>query len=487
MSVRAIGHAASSPAAGARSSSSALSRGAVDPSADADLIVVGAGPKAVALAAKVHVINELELARISLTIVEEVECGASWFGANGMTSGEEVLAISPLKDVGFPYESHLMFGASGAAIDGELAGFSWQRHLIEQQRYARWLNTGSPSVRHREYGDYLAWALGRASAGVALTKGRAARISLDLERDGWVVDVVGRAGSQTLRGQALVLSGTGVHRPLSHDADAAPRVFHCDGPRSEFARIRRDRESDVAIVGGGDSALSCALHLRDVRPDSYLTIYTPRPPLSRAEGFLENRVFSDPDCVAWECLDVQARRAFIEQTDRGVFDPGQLGEIVGDERCQFLLGRVTHVAAVRGGVEVRYAAPRGPAVRRHDYVVNCTGFDLLRQVRPLFPPAVRSEIDARVGRPIWDVSGDAEIDFGRMLEIAGLHPRLHIPGLAASSQGPGFANLGCLGLLSNRILAPFLSDDDRIASFAVTARGARRTRSLRGSTQPLAG
>ena len=33
-----------------------------------------------------------------------------------------------------------------------------------------------------------------------------------------------------------------------------------------------------------------------------------------------------------------------------------------------------------------------------------------------------------------------------------MQPRLHIPGLAGLSQGPGFANLGGLGLLANRVL-----------------------------------
>jgi hypothetical protein len=39
-----------------------------------------------------------------------------------------------------------------------------------------------------------------------------------------------------------------------------------------------------------------------------------------------------------------------------------------------------------------------------------------------------------------------------------MSPRLHIPGLAGLSQGPGFANLGALGLLSNRVLQPFVLD-----------------------------
>jgi hypothetical protein len=36
--------------------------------------------------------------------------------------------------------------------------------------------------------------------------------------------------------------------------------------------------------------------------------------------------------------------------------------------------------------------------------------------------------------------------------------RLHIPGLGALNQGPGFANLGSLGLLANRVLEPLFSE-----------------------------
>jgi len=42
-------------------------------------------------------------------------------------------------------------------------------------------------------------------------------------------------------------------------------------------------------------------------------------------------------------------------------------------------------------------------------------------------------------------------------------PRLHIPGLAGLSQGPGFANLGALGLLSNRVLQPYLTGLGKLA------------------------
>ena len=49
-----------------------------------------------------------------MTIVEKTEPAASWLGRNGMTSGEEPLAVTPIKDVGFPYQSHIEFGEAGA-------------------------------------------------------------------------------------------------------------------------------------------------------------------------------------------------------------------------------------------------------------------------------------------------------------------------------------------------------------------------------------
>src|SRR5260221_3192174 len=39
------------------------------------------------------------------------------------------------------------------------------------------------------------------------------------------------------------------------------------------------------------------------------------------------------------------------------------------------------------------------------------------------------------------------------LSIRNFTPRLHLPMLAGLAQGPGFPNLSCLGLLSDRILS----------------------------------
>jgi mycobactin lysine-N-oxygenase len=430
--------------------------------AESDLLVVGAGAKAAGIATKVHAVNTLGLGPVSLKIVEGTEVAASWKGRNGMTSGEEPLAVTPIKDIGFPYQSFREFGEAGEAIDEVTMQFSWQRYMVARRRYARWIDAGSPQVRHRDYGEYLTWVLARANEGVSHVEGRVTRVTLEQDGGYWAVEVEGAGGRSRHTAQALVLTGPGIHRAFPHEPNIAARVFHCDSRREEFSQLPAEDPCDVAIVGGGESALSCMMFLRGFRPRCRFTVYTPMLPMSRGESFLENRVFSNPDEVEWTALDQTTRRDFVKHSDRGVFDPPSLAAIAYDDRCRFVTGRVTDVATARGGagVRLRHESPEGVANPEHDYVVNCTGFDLLAQLRDLFPTETRTEIEDRVGQ-LWDRPAGTEVPIGRNLELRGMQPRLQIPGLAGLSQGPGFANLGALGLLSNRVLQPLF--EERIA------------------------
>lgn len=424
-----------------------------------DLLIVGAGAKAAAIAAKVDALNRLGLAQVSVTIVEKTEPAASWLGLNGMTSGEEPLAVPPIKDVGFPYRSSRQFPEVGDQLDAALLPLSWQRHSIERGEYAPWVNSGAPPILHRDYGTYLGWVLARATEGVTTLRGRVVAVSLDAARERWVIDVEGddEETPRQLAGRALLLTGPGVHRAFPHDPAAEPRVLHCDSRRGEFARLPADRAVDVAIIGGGESALSALVFLRAMRPEARITVYTPMLPLSRGESFLENRVFADPDDVDWEHLDLASRQDFVKHCDRGVFDATVISRLAGEQGCAFELGRAVHVsvASEGEGVDLELEIAAGPKAARHDYVVNCTGFDLLAQLRGLFAEPVRAELEERTG-PIWDREPGTELRFDRSLALEGMEPRLHIPGLSGLSQGPGFANLGSLGLLANRVLTPLL-------------------------------
>jgi len=135
-----------------------------------------------------------------------------------------------------------------------------------------------------------------------------------------------------------------------------------------------------------------------------------------------------------------------------VFAPHQLSVIGYDEQCRFITGRVVYVDAPnRRQLEVEYAAGDRVNSNAHDYLINCTGFDLLEQLRRLLSEEARAEVERRSGL-LWEGAPSQDIAVGQFLEIEGMYPLLHVPGLAAVSQGPGFANLSCLGLLADRIL-----------------------------------
>ena len=428
-----------------------------------DLLVVGAGAKATALAAKVHALNTLGAGPFALTIVEATEVAASWLGRNGMTSGEEPLAIPPIKDIGFPYQSSNTFGELGAELDRAMMPFTWQQYMIGKGHYARWVNAGSPAVQHRDYGRYLTWVLAQTTAGVRIVRGRVTQVSLPERGERWNVEV------RRLR-QARGMRATRWCSPAGRPSRPPPRPRR-DGadlplrqPPRRAGAHPAERGFDIAIVGGGESALSAVAFLRDFRPAARMTVYTPTLPLSRGESFLENRVFSNPDEVAWSALDPQTRRDFVKHCDRGVFDPGRWRHRLRRPLPLCHRPRAPRRRA-RGGQRrgrwrvraVRRSGGRcGPQTRLPGQLhwLRPAG----ATARPLLPRAARGDRapgGAGVGAP-----PGAEVAIGRALELEGMRPRLHIPGLGALSQGPGFANLGCLGLLANRVLAPLVAASD---------------------------
>ena len=183
-------------------------------------------------------------------------------------------------------------------------------------------------------------------------------------------------------------------------------------------------------------------------------------PMSRGESFLENRVFSNPDEVEWGSLDLQTRRDFVKHSDRGVFDPPSLEAIAYDDRCP-LRHRPRHRrrrAASGEGVRARVRVAGGGG-RRPSTTTSSTApaSTCSRSCATSSRPSCASEIERQAG-PLWDRPAGTEVRIGRALELEGMQPRLHIPGLAGLSQGPGFANLGALGLLSNRVLQPLLPE-----------------------------
>ena len=117
------------------------------------LAVVGAGPKGIAIAAKVRALTAVGLDAPHVVLVDRSEVAGNWSGRQGYTSGLLPLGTPPEKDVGFPYPAS--WGSASSAVTAAMARFTWQRHLAERGAYADWVDRGRMRPTHRQWSAYL--------------------------------------------------------------------------------------------------------------------------------------------------------------------------------------------------------------------------------------------------------------------------------------------------------------------------------------------
>src|ERR1700761_9731811 len=117
------------------------------------LAVLGAGAKAVAVAAKAFVLREMGVDTPEVIAVERTGVGANWQASGGWTDGAHRLGTSPEKDVGFPYRSALA-PRRNAELDERMTQYSWQSYLIATASFAAWVDRGRPAPTHLPGGQY---------------------------------------------------------------------------------------------------------------------------------------------------------------------------------------------------------------------------------------------------------------------------------------------------------------------------------------------
>ena len=114
------------------------------------LVIVGAGPKAMAIASKNQVLASLGFEVPEVHIVERRSVAANWTGDFGYTNGRLRLGTSPEKDVGFPYQSRI-WGDVDPEVNRRMGAFSWQSFQVHQGLYSDWVDRGRPAPQHREW------------------------------------------------------------------------------------------------------------------------------------------------------------------------------------------------------------------------------------------------------------------------------------------------------------------------------------------------
>ena len=370
-----------------------------------------------------------------------------------MTSGEEPLAIPPIKDVGFPYQS-FQDVRRARRRDRPRDDAVHLAAVHDRQRRVRTLGERGlarraasrlrplphvgPVAGHRGGDDSCA--------------GASRRCSLRSAGERWRIDVADSTGPRRCigatrwRSPARASTGRSRTTPTPRRGSFTATAGATSWRASPSTRAATSRSSAAARARSAASR-SCA----PSGPAPRLTVYTPSLPLSRGESFLENRVFSNPDEVAWSALDPQTRRDFVKHCDRGVFDPGDAGEH-RLRRSLPLRHRSRDARRRRAGATRRARSVRRLRSRRRVSRAPATttwstapASICLEQLRALFSPA-RARGDRGSGRArCGTVRPRRRFRSGATSSWRECARGCTYRDWRALSQGPGFANLGCSG------------------------------------------
>lgn len=403
------------------------------------LAVIGAGAKGIAIAAKARALAAAGLGPPRVVLVERGTPAGTWTGDQGYTSGLLPLGTPPEKDVGYPYPES--WGAASGAVTEAMMAYTWPRHLIARGTYADWVDRGRLRPAHREWGEYLR-AVG-AACGAEIVAGEAA--SLDIEDGHWRL---GLAGGGLIDAAGVVLTGPGPPTEVPGQPRGHPLVL--DGRTFwQHAGDLGQRAGSICVIGSGETAAWIVITLaQQCHERSTIDVLTSRGVLySRGESYDENRFYSDPG--DWPRLAESHRREFLERTDRGVFSVQAEATLNKLHGFRTLAGRAVALEAGQRQVVVTIGYGEDRERVAYDLVIVAMGFNSRWFEGLLGGEAQRRLAAARAG-------DDLERLIDVNLAVTGLEPPLHLPVLAGLAQGPGFPNLSCLGLLSDRVLRRYV-------------------------------
>ncbi len=426
------------------------------------LAVVGAGPKGLAVAVKSKVLAEFGFPSAYVTLIERHEIAAHWSGDFGYTNGAMILGTSPEKDVVFPIETSVGDARLDQDIQRRLLDFTWMAFLVQQGRYSDWVDRGRPAPCHQGWANYLRWVYEQVAGDISFI--HAEVLSLDESGGGWIVECRGAIGTksiETLAFDEVMVTGPGKLRDefLQSELSIVPPVFDLESFWAALKSAQFPTMGSLAVIGAGENAASILLALAKYAPSMTIDIISPKGFIAtRSENFYENQMYSQPDRNNWKDLEEIHRKDFMARTDLGVFSEHAMKILNEEKRHRIVAGRVIHMTVEASDVSTTITYGGKTFKSSYQQVVIATGFDQASGLLSLL---------SRVSKKKWELSLGKKITSDLLatkiradLSLENLSAPLYVPMLAGLNQGPGFANLSCLGRLSDRIiLSPLLREN----------------------------
>lgn len=424
-----------------------------------NLAIVGGGPKAAALCAKIACLRELYKVPIDAVVFEKSSLGAHWSGGgSGYTDGVQSLCTPAERDLGFPYSD--AFGDTDRIANKMLADYSWPAHLIRNGDYARWVGNGRHRPSHGAFADYVASAIKRS--GATIQDGEV--FALRRRDQAWIVSYRNDDGEDSLPDfNGVVITGSGPPRPAMGNALRSRWIF--DGQsfwrnrtliRDHLNSIDADAsEEDVVIIGAGGTAAAIAGWLVRQGVTRPIRIIGSQPTLyARADSAFENRMFENLE--VWNTLSYERRKEFSERLTRGAVWQTVIEDLGRAENIDYTPGEAKAVELENpldkeGPLQVLYAdsatgddAPPASAA----IVIDARGFDGW-WFRQWLTQGLSDRIETE--RTVME----QEMGDDLSLPLGGAAPNLHVPGKSWFKH-PGYASLMTLGDMADAILRPYV-------------------------------
>lgn len=419
------------------------------------LAVIGAGPKGIAVAVKAKVLSEFGFTVDNVILIEKKGVAAHWSGDYGYTNGEMKLGTLPEKDLVFPIETDVGNDVINAHIHQRLLHFTWTSFLTQTKRYSDWIDRGRHAPCHKQWADYLQWVATQLAPEISIITSEVVQVDLTSDCNRWKLTLhEGDNGNRIIHSDKLMLTGPGKIQMDFIDESQCfpPSTYDLESFWDALKNKTFSASGKLAIIGAGENSASALLALSKYAPDLEVDIISPKGFIaSRAESYYENQIYSHANKNNWSTLSIADRLEFIERTDLGVFSHHAMTILSEQVRHQIIPGRVISLTHDGKCVALEITYNQKKSIRYYDQVILATGFDQVAALKSLLTPIAQNALIHAISSPLnrQNLSEKIEVD----LSVKGMCPYLYLPMLSGLMQGPGFANLSCLGLLSDRIVS----------------------------------